>query len=229
METPCGGDAPCSWPRATACPNTSATSCDVRAVTWMKAGARMAPGSGCSRATRSTGRAVAWSRRSNTASTTAFPHVGTAIDPAGADMRDILTYFAFLSRGVTVAPPTASAGARLQKWATFTVDTAAGARVFSASCAKCHGAAGEGTPGAPPVWGPQSYNIGAGMSRVRTAAEFISRNMPFDAPGSLADQQAFDVAAFINARPRPDYKGKENDWPNGDPPPDVAYTTRAHH
>ena len=60
---------------------------------------------------------------------------GTAIDPAGADMRDILTYFAFLSRGVTVAPPTASAGARLQKWATFTADTAAGARVFSASCA----------------------------------------------------------------------------------------------
>jgi len=154
---------------------------------------------------------------------------GTAIDPAGADMRDILTYFAFLSRGVTVAPPTTSAGGRLQKWATFTADTDAGARVFSASCAKCHGAAGEGTPGAPPVWGPQSYNIGAGMSRVRTAAEFISHNMPFDAPGSLADQQAFDVAAFINARPRPDYKGKENDWPNGDPPPDVAYTTRAHH
>src|SRR5437899_10261509 len=45
---------------------------------------------------------------------------GTAIDPAGADMRDILTYFAFLSRGVTVAPPTASAGARLQSWAAFT-------------------------------------------------------------------------------------------------------------
>jgi len=156
---------------------------------------------------------------------------GTAIDPAGADMRDILTYFAFLSHGVTVAPPAVvgSSGARLQRWATFTADTAAGARVFSISCAKCHGAAGEGTPGAPPVWGPQSYNIGAGMSRVRTAAEFISRNMPFDAPGTLADQQAVDVAAFINAHPRADYKGKENDWPNGDPPPDVAYPTRAHH
>jgi len=154
---------------------------------------------------------------------------GTAIDPAGADMRDILTYFAFLSRGVSVAPPAASAGSRLQKWASFTADTSSGARVFAASCAKCHGAGGEGTPGAPPVWGPQSYNIGAGMSRVRTAAEFIDRNMPFDAPGTLTDQQAFDVAVFINARSRPDYKGKENDWPNGDPPPDVAYPIRAHH
>jgi len=153
---------------------------------------------------------------------------GTAIDPAGPDMRDIVAYLAFLSRGVTVSPP-AAASARLQKWATFTADTAAGARVFAATCAKCHGPMGEGTAGAPPVWGPESYNVGAGMTRVRTAAEFISRNMPFDAPGTLSDSQAFNVAAYINARPRPDYRGKENDWPNGDPPPDVAYPTRSHH
>ena len=151
---------------------------------------------------------------------------GAGLDPAGADMRDIVTYLAFLSRGVDVAPPAPST--RLQRWAAFTADTAAGARVFAVSCAKCHGVAGEGTPAAPPVWGPQSYNIGAGMSRVRTAAEFISRNMPFDAPGTLSDSQAFNVAAYVNARPRPDYRGKENDWPHGDPPPDVAYPTRTH-
>ena len=75
----------------------------------------------------------------------------------------------------------------------------------------------------------ESYNIGAGMTRVRTAAEFISRNMPFDAPGTLTDRQAFDVAAYVNAHPRPDFRGKENDWPNGNPPPDVAYPTRSHH
>ena len=153
---------------------------------------------------------------------------GTPVDPAGPDMRDIVAYLAFLSRGVTVSPP-AGASARLQKWANFTADTAAGTRVFAASCAKCHGAAGEGTSGAPPLWGPESYNVGAGMTRVRTAAEFISRNMPFDAPGTLTDRQAFDVAAYVNAHPRPDFRGKENDWPNGNPPPDVAYPTRSHH
>ena len=152
---------------------------------------------------------------------------GTALDPAGGDMRDIVAYFAFLSRGAPVGAPTAAPGARLEKWAGFAPDTAAGARVFSASCAKCHGAGGEGTAVAPPVWGPKSYNVGAGMSRVRTAADFISRNMPFDAPGTLTDQQAVDVAAYVNAQPRPDYKGKENDWPNGDPPADVAYPTRS--
>ena len=153
---------------------------------------------------------------------------GAALDPAGPDMRDIVAYFAFLSRGIAVASPV-GANARLQKWAGFTADTAAGARVFAASCAKCHGPMGEGTAGAPPVWGPESYNVGAGMTRVRTAAEFISRNMPFDTPGTLTDSQAFNVAAYVNARPRPDFRGKENDWPNGDPPPDVAYPTRSHH
>ena len=153
---------------------------------------------------------------------------GTALDPGGPDMRDIVAYFAFLSRGVAVSPP-AGASARLQKWAAFTADTAAGARVYAGSCAKCHGGAGEGTAVAPPVWGPQSYNVGAGMTRVRTAAEFISRNMPFDTPGTLTDSQAFHVAAYVNAHSRPDFRGKENDWPNGDPPPDVAYPTRSHH
>ncbi len=154
---------------------------------------------------------------------------GTALDPAGPDMRDIVAYLAFLSRGVAVSPPPPGPNTRLQKWAAFTAHTADGARVFAASCAKCHGNTGEGTAVAPPLWGPESYNIGAGMSRVRTAAEFISRNMPFDAPGTLSDSQAFNVAAYVNARPRPDYRGKENDWPNGDPPSDVAYPTRSHH
>ena len=152
---------------------------------------------------------------------------GTALDPASGEMRDIVAYFAFLSRGAPVGTATVAPGARLQKWAAFTPDTAAGASLFSATCAKCHGASGEGTAVAPPVWGPKSYNVGAGMSRVRTAADFIQRSMPFDAPGTLSDQQAVDVAAYVNAQPRPDYKGKENDWPNGDPPPDVAYPTRS--
>jgi thiosulfate dehydrogenase len=65
------------------------------------------------------------------------------------------------------------------------------------------------------------------MARARTAASFIKYNMPFDNTGSLTDQQAFDVAAYINSRPRPDFRGKEKDWPNGDPPPDVAYRTLA--
>jgi thiosulfate dehydrogenase len=64
------------------------------------------------------------------------------------------------------------------------------------------------------------------MARLRTAASFIRHNMPYGNP-TLTDQQAFDVAAYVNSRPRPDFAGKENDWPRGDAPPDVAYPTRA--
>ena len=153
---------------------------------------------------------------------------GTPLPAGGADMRDITAYFAFLSRGVSVAPPAGGGSNKLEKWAAFTADAARGAAVFDTMCAKCHGKSGEGIPGvATPVWGPESYNIGAGMARVRTAAQFIRENMPFDRPGTLTDQQAFDVAAFVDSHPRPDYPEKELDWPNGDPPPDVAYPTRA--
>lgn len=150
---------------------------------------------------------------------------GAPLASDGPDMRDIVAYLWFLSRDVPVAPVQASN--RLAKWGALTPDTAAGARVFGSICAKCHGPDGQGTAVAPPLWGPQSYNLGAGMARVRTAAAFVRDNMPFDQPGSLSDQEALDAAAFVNAHQRPDFPDKMHDWPNGDAPADVAYPTLA--
>lgn len=142
----------------------------------------------------------------------------------GRDMHDITAYLAWISRGIPV-------GATMKGQGFVTLrplppDTARGATLFASVCARCHGTNGDGTVIAPPLWGPESFNIGAGMARLRTAAAFIRHNMPFDNPGSLTDQQAFDVAAYIVSRPRPDFPGKENDWPNGDAPPDAPYPTR---
>ena len=150
---------------------------------------------------------------------------GRALEPDSRAMRDIVAYMAFLSRGVPVGADVEGQG--LPKLPVTRGDTAAGAELFASRCARCHGTEGQGTDLAPPPWGPQSFNIGAGMARVRTAAAFIRYNMPFDQPGTLTDQQAFDVAAYVTSRPRPDFAGKERDWPNGDPPPDVAYPTTA--
>jgi thiosulfate dehydrogenase len=148
---------------------------------------------------------------------------GTPLASDGPDMRDIVAYLWFLSRDVPIAPPRPSN--RLATWGALRPDTAAGARIFASICAKCHGPDGQGTAVAPPVWGAQSFNIGAGMARARTAAVFVRDNMPFDQPGSLTDQQALDAAAFVNAHARPDFPGKEYDWPNGDAPADAAYPT----
>ena len=139
---------------------------------------------------------------------------GTALgwdDPA---MRDIVAYLAFISRGVAVGD---SASFHLDS--TLAGDTVAGARVFNGVCARCHGSgSGETTTRLgvfPPLWGPKSFNIGAGMARIGTIASFIRRNMPRDRPGILSDADAFNVAAYITAQPRPDFAGKERDWPCG--------------
>jgi thiosulfate dehydrogenase len=150
---------------------------------------------------------------------------GHSLPPESAALRDITAYLAWLSSDVPVGA--AVKGQGLPRLAPRTGDSARGRAIFAATCARCHGADGAGTKRAPPLWGAGSFNIGAGMARLRTAAAFIRHNMPFDRPGSLTDQQAFDVAAYITSRPRPDFVGKENDWPNGDAPPDVAYPTRS--
>lgn len=148
---------------------------------------------------------------------------GRALPATSTALRDIVAYFAFLSRGVPVGARVEGQG--LPKMTPLTSNTTHGQMLFVTQCARCHGANGDGGV-APPLWGNRSYNIGAGMARLRTAASFIRHNMPFDRPSSLTDQEAFDVAAYINAQPRPDFIGKENDWPNGDAPPDVAYPTQ---
>jgi thiosulfate dehydrogenase len=150
---------------------------------------------------------------------------GKPLAPESRDMRDIVTYLAFLSRGYP--PGKEMEGQSVPKLDPLVGDTVRGQKIFAATCAACHGPDGNGSAVAPPLWGPRSYNIGAGMARIRSAAAFIHHLMPRDRPGTLTPQQAFDVATYVNTRPRPDFPGKERDWPHGGTPPDVAYTTLA--
>ncbi|MFP5418816.1 MAG: c-type cytochrome [Gammaproteobacteria bacterium] len=87
-------------------------------------------------------------------------------------------------------------------------DVKRGQALFEANCAICHGADGQGTQvqgryAFPPLWGKHSYNGGAGMSRDPTAAAFIKANMPLGQGGLLQDQEAWDLAKYVNSHPRP--------------------------
>lgn len=148
---------------------------------------------------------------------------GKPLPAQSAEMHDIVAYLAFLSRGYPVGSE--MEGQSVPALDILPADTTRGIAVFKANCTICHGVDGAGTMAAPPLWGPKSYNIGAGMSRLNSAARFIHALMPRDRPGSLTPQQAFDVASYINSRPRPDFAGKEKDWPRGGAPKDVAYET----
>ena len=98
----------------------------------------------------------------------------------------------------------------------------AGHEVYIDRCQVCHGDDGLGLFATadpadgylfPPLWGPDSFNNGAGMNRVLTAARFIKARMPLG-QADLSDEQAYDVAAYINSHPRPIKANLEVDYPD---------------
>ena len=152
---------------------------------------------------------------------------GTRLPNDGRDMRDLVAYLAFLSTGVPQGAHVRGEG--MPKMPALSGDSARGAQLFATTCALCHHADGQGQPPAiPALWGPMSYSIGASMARERVAASFIRHQMPQNQRGSLTDQQAYDLAAFVNSHARPDTPGKERDWPKGKAPADVPYNTTGH-
>lgn len=146
---------------------------------------------------------------------------GIGLDRAGRDMRDIVAYLAFLSSGIPVGAELDGQG--LPRLQPIKGDPGRGVTVFKSTCVRCHGDNGQGTSLAPPLWGPRSYNVGAGMARINTAASFIHALMPIDRAQRLTAQQAFDVATYVNTRPRPNFPAKVHDWPRGGKPPDADY------
>jgi thiosulfate dehydrogenase len=151
---------------------------------------------------------------------------GWRLPSESREMHDMVAYLAFMSRGAPVGVPGKSTA--MPQMPKLTGDTTRGGQVYRASCARCHGADGSGVAKVPALWGAKSFSVGASMTREERAASFVRHNMPFDQPGTLTDQQAFDVAAYFIAKPRPDLPGKERDWPAGGAPFDVPYNTKGH-
>ena len=69
----------------------------------------------------------------------------------------------------------------------------------------------------PPLWGSDSFNDGAGMARLITAANFVHFNMPHGTDylnPQLTVEQAWDVAAYMISQPRPAKAGLDKDFPD---------------
>ena len=113
------------------------------------------------------------------------------------------------------------------------LDPVRGKALYKTDCSACHGVDGQGVQigdkKAGPLWGPSSWNDGAGAARIYTLAGFIRYAMPYLNPGSLTDQEAQHIAAFINFKPRPDYPLKDRDYKVTQVPPDAVYYHRKGH
>lgn len=152
---------------------------------------------------------------------------GRKIPTDSREMTDIIAYLTFISAGLPTG--THVIGEAMPKMPKLTGDTARGRAIYSSICIACHGPEGKGTPPTfPALWGNGSFSIGASMAREERAASFIRHFMPQNNRGSLTDQQAYDVAAYINSKPRPDSPAKTKDWPIGGAPYDVPYNTFQH-
>jgi thiosulfate dehydrogenase len=149
---------------------------------------------------------------------------GKPLPAESSEMIGLLAYIAWLSRGVPTGVEVAGRGfPHLEPPAA--PDPARGKVLYGDKCAACHGMDGAGVVGAlhkyvfPPLWGPGAFNDGAGMARVSVAAAFVQAKMPLGTAGKLTDQQAYDIAAYFTAQPRPAFGGRAKDWPRQDERP----------
>jgi len=109
------------------------------------------------------------------------------------------------------------------------LDVTRGGELYNLHCAPCHGLDGQGIdlilakPG--PLWGPLSWNDGAGAARIWKLAGYIKYAMPLTAPGSLTDEESQLISAYVNSHERPEYPDKKSDFPDGTRPADAVYDT----
>ncbi len=147
---------------------------------------------------------------------------GIPPDSTGREMKAILAYLEWLGSGIARGEKPKGSGIADLVFLDRAADTTNGAAVYTAKCASCHLPDGSGvltTDGTtyqyPPLWGPHSYNIGAGLYRLSRFAGYVKNNMPLGATWespALTDEEAWDVAAYIDSRQRP-VRDLSRDWP----------------
>ncbi|MBU1357279.1 MAG: c-type cytochrome [Gammaproteobacteria bacterium] len=123
-------------------------------------------------------------------------------------MTALQTYAFWLAKGAPVGTPVPGSGYPKLKKPPKPADYVRGEAVYAENCALCHGADGQGQRSGdhqvfPPLWGPKSFNWGAGMHQLGNASGFIQANMPLGKGGTLSEQEAWDVAMYMNSHERP--------------------------
>jgi thiosulfate dehydrogenase len=152
---------------------------------------------------------------------------GRAMPNDAPEMRALVAYVEFLSTGVPKGEQLPGLGAGKMKELSRPADPVGGRAIYANSCAVCHNTDGSGIlrdRGAPQLgymmpalWGPGSYNDGAGMARLINFANFVHFNMPHGADylnPQLTIEQAWDVAAYVLSQPRPQRAGLAKDFPD---------------
>lgn len=156
---------------------------------------------------------------------------GATLTPASQEVRDLAAYIRWLatirSSGSTLPWRGHNQIAAQSLLPIDRLSPKLGRALFLEKCTTCHGEDGQGVligdkrPG--PLWGTNSWNDGAGAARVYTLAGMIRHWMPYMNPGSLTDEEAQHIAAYITSQPRPGFPYKEKDYLKEKLPTDAVY------
>ena len=130
------------------------------------------------------------------------------------EMEALIAYIKFVGHGTPEGVRVAGMGLKPLQNPPSTADATRGQEVYAKHCANCHKENGQGERrpkpaigySIPPLWGDDSFNGGAGMTKLAYAASYIHDNMPFTIDYRdpvLTVQQAWDVAAYMTSKPRP--------------------------
>jgi thiosulfate dehydrogenase len=148
---------------------------------------------------------------------------GSAPDASGKEVQSMLAYMKWLAAGVNKGDKVFGSSTEKLKYLDRAADPEHGLMLYRGQCKGCHGKNGEGLVAAdklsyvyPPLWGRHSYNDGAGMYRMSNFAGFVKNNMPFGVSypdAQLTDEEAWDLAAYVNSQPRP-HKEQQQDYPD---------------
>ena len=138
-------------------------------------------------------------------------------------MRAIVSYIKWLGQDVKKGETPKGAGLVEVPFLNRAADPEKGKVIFQQKCVSCHGDDGKGKMYAdkksyqyPPLWGQHSYNTGAGLFRLSRFAGYVRANMPLlitPTNPPLTNEEAWDVAAYVNNMPRPG-KDLSKDWPD---------------
>ncbi|MBX2840680.1 MAG: c-type cytochrome [Flammeovirgaceae bacterium] len=148
---------------------------------------------------------------------------GKKLPENGKEMRAIVAYMNWLSKEIPTGEKIEGTGFKPIKIPQRKVSLENGKSLYAQKCSSCHNQDGTGTKNPdgnyafPPIAGKDSYNQGAGMHRVLTSAQFIKYNMPLGATVQnpiLTDEEAYDIAGFINTLERPGKKNTKKDFPD---------------
>lgn len=148
---------------------------------------------------------------------------GSGLDTLSNEMLAMVSYMQFIGSGVEHGKKAKGSGLKTIPFLDRAVDPEKGEKIYAAKCASCHMPNGEGqltqegnSYTYPPLWGPNSYNDAAGLYRITNFAKYVKFNMPLGSTHEspqLTDEEAWDVAGFVNTRQRPQ-KRFPKDWPD---------------